>query len=205
MSCQRQHQSQQKVSIPPSLRFFVITMFLLVQNSLNGRMLSPQPVTAWSTSTFRNSNSNSHRIGRHCNHNNNIGGIQHRNKGSATKPPLCWTQITRCQSLQKSTRPLSLPRQHSRLLFNDSVGRLYSVQKEENINEGQHNDSDDSALISNHQSPSSSKFLVPLPSTPYDDGQRPFQITTPIYYVNDKPHIGHAYTSTGTYNCYDEG
>ncbi len=25
---------------------------------------------------------------------------------------------------------------------------------------------------------------------------RPFQITTPIYYVNDKPHIGHAYTST---------
>ena len=24
---------------------------------------------------------------------------------------------------------------------------------------------------------------------------RPFQITTPIYYVNDKPHIGHAYTS----------
>lgn len=30
-----------------------------------------------------------------------------------------------------------------------------------------------------------------------DDGLlRPFQITTPIYYVNDKPHIGHAYTST---------
>jgi tRNA synthetases class I (M) len=29
-----------------------------------------------------------------------------------------------------------------------------------------------------------------------DDGKRPFQITTPIYYVNDKPHIGHAYTST---------
>lgn len=25
---------------------------------------------------------------------------------------------------------------------------------------------------------------------------RPFQITTPIYYVNDKPHIGHAYTTT---------
>eukprot|EP00934_Nitzschia_sp_Nitz4_P008180 Nitzschia sp. Nitz4//scaffold90_size81538//47412//49591//NITZ4_005324-RA/size81538-augustus-gene-0.15-mRNA-1//-1//CDS//3329560026//8170//frame0 len=25
---------------------------------------------------------------------------------------------------------------------------------------------------------------------------RPYQITTPIYYVNDKPHIGHAYTST---------
>jgi hypothetical protein len=40
--------------------------------------------------------------------------------------------------------------------------------------------------------------LVPLPSTPFDDGVRPYQITTPIYYVNDKPHIGHAYTSTGT-------
>jgi hypothetical protein len=40
--------------------------------------------------------------------------------------------------------------------------------------------------------------LRPLPATPYDDGQRPYQITTPIYYVNDKPHIGHAYTSTGT-------
>ena len=23
----------------------------------------------------------------------------------------------------------------------------------------------------------------------------PFYITTPIYYVNDKPHIGHAYTT----------
>ena len=33
--------------------------------------------------------------------------------------------------------------------------------------------------------------------TSFDDGQRPYQITTPIYYVNDKPHIGHAYTSTG--------
>lgn len=33
--------------------------------------------------------------------------------------------------------------------------------------------------------------------TSFDDGTRPFQITTPIYYVNDKPHIGHAYTSTG--------
>ena len=33
------------------------------------------------------------------------------------------------------------------------------------------------------------------PETTYDDGIRPFQITTPIYYVNDKPHIGHAYTS----------
>lgn len=36
------------------------------------------------------------------------------------------------------------------------------------------------------------------PATSFDDGWRPFQITTPIYYVNDKPHIGHAYTSIGT-------
>lgn len=34
------------------------------------------------------------------------------------------------------------------------------------------------------------------PPTGADDGTSPFQITTPIYYVNDKPHIGHAYTST---------
>lgn len=33
------------------------------------------------------------------------------------------------------------------------------------------------------------------PPTPSDDGTSPFGITTPIYYVNDKPHIGHAYTS----------
>jgi methionyl-tRNA synthetase len=33
------------------------------------------------------------------------------------------------------------------------------------------------------------------PATTVDDGLSPFQITTPIYYVNDKPHIGHAYTS----------
>lgn len=33
------------------------------------------------------------------------------------------------------------------------------------------------------------------PATPFDDGASPFEITTPIYYVNDKPHIGHAYTS----------
>ena len=24
---------------------------------------------------------------------------------------------------------------------------------------------------------------------------KPFYLTTPIYYVNDKPHIGHAYTT----------
>ncbi len=34
------------------------------------------------------------------------------------------------------------------------------------------------------------------PPTSFDDGMAPFEITTPIYYVNDKPHIGHAYTST---------
>jgi hypothetical protein len=38
--------------------------------------------------------------------------------------------------------------------------------------------------------------LLGTPETSFDDGRRPFQITTPIYYVNDKPHIGHAYTST---------
>lgn len=34
------------------------------------------------------------------------------------------------------------------------------------------------------------------PRTSFDDGKAAFQITTPIYYVNDRPHIGHAYTST---------
>lgn len=38
--------------------------------------------------------------------------------------------------------------------------------------------------------------VVGTPPTAVDDGKRPYQITTPIYYVNDKPHIGHAYTST---------
>lgn len=38
--------------------------------------------------------------------------------------------------------------------------------------------------------------ILGTPATPFDDGKSPFQITTPIYYVNDKPHIGHAYTST---------
>eukprot|EP00580_Thalassiosira_gravida_P017836 CAMPEP_0201658382 /NCGR_PEP_ID=MMETSP0494-20130426/1278_1 /ASSEMBLY_ACC=CAM_ASM_000839 /TAXON_ID=420259 /ORGANISM="Thalassiosira gravida, Strain GMp14c1" /LENGTH=591 /DNA_ID=CAMNT_0048135361 /DNA_START=41 /DNA_END=1816 /DNA_ORIENTATION=- len=40
-----------------------------------------------------------------------------------------------------------------------------------------------------------SSTSVGTPSTPFDDGTGPFEITTPIYYVNDKPHIGHAYTS----------
>eukprot|EP00978_Attheya_sp_CCMP212_P020068 scaffold57045_cov52-Attheya_sp.AAC.6 len=41
-----------------------------------------------------------------------------------------------------------------------------------------------------------SSAIVGTPATSFDDGQGPFEITTPIYYVNDKPHIGHAYTST---------
>jgi hypothetical protein len=32
-------------------------------------------------------------------------------------------------------------------------------------------------------------------ATSFDDGAGPYYITSPIYYVNDKPHIGHAYTS----------
>ena len=40
------------------------------------------------------------------------------------------------------------------------------------------------------------KNIVGTPATACDDGVRPYEITTPIYYVNDKPHIGHAYTST---------
>ena len=43
---------------------------------------------------------------------------------------------------------------------------------------------------------SSNSEILGTPATATDDGKRPFQITTPIYYVNDKPHIGHAYTST---------
>lgn len=27
------------------------------------------------------------------------------------------------------------------------------------------------------------------------EGEKGYYITTPIYYVNDKPHIGHAYTT----------
>jgi hypothetical protein len=43
----------------------------------------------------------------------------------------------------------------------------------------------------------SSLLSSKTPATSFDDGDRPYAITTPIYYVNDKPHIGHAYTSTG--------
>eukprot|EP00542_Grammatophora_oceanica_P012259 CAMPEP_0194034746 /NCGR_PEP_ID=MMETSP0009_2-20130614/7167_1 /TAXON_ID=210454 /ORGANISM="Grammatophora oceanica, Strain CCMP 410" /LENGTH=564 /DNA_ID=CAMNT_0038675793 /DNA_START=125 /DNA_END=1819 /DNA_ORIENTATION=+ len=42
----------------------------------------------------------------------------------------------------------------------------------------------------------SSSSVLGTPVTSFDDGTSPFEITTPIYYVNDKPHIGHAYTST---------
>jgi len=45
--------------------------------------------------------------------------------------------------------------------------------------------------------PTNLSAQVGTPATAFDDGKRPYQITTPIYYVNDKPHIGHAYTSTG--------
>lgn len=42
----------------------------------------------------------------------------------------------------------------------------------------------------------STELSYGTPSTSFDDGKSAFQVTTPIYYVNDKPHIGHAYTST---------
>ena len=34
-----------------------------------------------------------------------------------------------------------------------------------------------------------------MPSNGKDIAKAPYYITTPIYYVNDKPHIGHTYTS----------
>lgn len=43
--------------------------------------------------------------------------------------------------------------------------------------------------------PSPDTIARGTPPTSFDDGLGPFEITTPIYYVNDKPHIGHAYTS----------
>jgi tRNA synthetases class I (M) len=46
------------------------------------------------------------------------------------------------------------------------------------------------------KTPTSPSSILGTPATSTDDGIRPYQITTPIYYVNDKPHIGHAYTST---------
>ena len=53
--------------------------------------------------------------------------------------------------------------------------------------------------ISSLQCPPRRHFSVyssSLSATKNADHNRPYQITTPIYYVNDKPHIGHAYTST---------
>jgi hypothetical protein len=56
------------------------------------------------------------------------------------------------------------------------------------------------AWVTQQYSSSSSSCALHMaigsPATSVDDGKSPFQITTPIYYVNDKPHIGHAYTST---------
>ena len=46
-----------------------------------------------------------------------------------------------------------------------------------------------------HRYRSALRPLHGTPATSFDDGERPYQVTTPIYYVNDKPHIGHAYTS----------
>ncbi len=44
-------------------------------------------------------------------------------------------------------------------------------------------------------SASAQSEIIVTPATSFDDGKCPFQIATPIYYVNDKPHIDHAYTS----------
>mmetsp|Transcript_13411 Transcript_13411/g.19614 ORF Transcript_13411/g.19614 Transcript_13411/m.19614 type:complete len:598 (-) Transcript_13411:56-1849(-) len=51
------------------------------------------------------------------------------------------------------------------------------------------------AVSSARRSSSSLSAALGTPQTSFDDGKSPFEITTPIYYVNDKPHIGHAYTS----------
>jgi methionyl-tRNA synthetase len=49
--------------------------------------------------------------------------------------------------------------------------------------------------LARHRLSTATSLLQATPATSYDDGSSPIQITTPIYYVNDKPHIGHAYTS----------
>lgn len=41
-----------------------------------------------------------------------------------------------------------------------------------------------------------SSRLYGTAATSFDDGAAPFYVSTPIYYVNDVPHVGHAYTST---------
>ena len=50
-----------------------------------------------------------------------------------------------------------------------------------------------SAADDDQFSPRGSRSGGPL--APVKEGTAPYYITTPIYYVNDKPHIGHAYTS----------
>src|SRR6201986_5270040 len=46
-------------------------------------------------------------------------------------------------------------------------------------------------------SPSKMPRADALSGVPMASGQ-PFFVTTPIYYVNDQPHIGHAYTTVAT-------
>jgi hypothetical protein len=53
-----------------------------------------------------------------------------------------------------------------------------------------------SSALQSSTAETAASAIVGTPATPFDDGIGPFEITTPIYYVNDKPHIGHAYTST---------
>src|SRR5690242_13276876 len=43
--------------------------------------------------------------------------------------------------------------------------------------------------------PRPAALFVPRSADPMTAGGRPYYLTTPIYYVNDAPHIGHAYTS----------
>ena len=50
------------------------------------------------------------------------------------------------------------------------------------------------SIGTNHGGSSTTATDNPL-TTSFDDGVGPYYITSPIYYVNDKPHIGHAYTS----------
>lgn len=65
-----------------------------------------------------------------------------------------------------------------------SLPRPWQIHSDSSIYRGGH-----------YYSTKSNRRVISLSSTTMDN-DRPFQITTPIYYVNDKPHIGHAYTST---------
>lgn len=80
-----------------------------------------------------------------------------------------------------STSAFSLPK-------SASFGRRFSFYSKGYVDRLKFN----SNRIVNQRSVS---VLNVTPQTSFDDGCSPFQITTPIYYVNDKPHIGHAYTS----------